>query len=178
MTLYELDGEYLRLYDMATELDDEQAFKDTLACLDSELEAKGNGYIRVIKTLEMEAKQCDEELERIKRKKEVRENAVKRLKQALITALDIAGKKDITCGEYTLKIRNNGGLQPLKQDRGVASSPDRVSEPFGFHGFLRLFSDRINQAFPSAVRRVGKSPVKMQTFSIVSFFPRRFIRPG
>ena len=122
MTLYELDGEYLRLYDMATEMDDEQAFKDTLACLDSELELKGNGYIRVIKSLEMEAKQCDAEIERLKRKKEIRENAVKRLKQALITALDIAGKKDITCGEYTLKIRNNGGLQPLKIEGDVPAN--------------------------------------------------------
>lgn len=122
MTLYDLQGEYMRLYDMATEMDDVQAFNDTLECLDSELEVKGNGYIRVIKTLEMEAKQCEEELERIKRKKEVRENAVKRLKQALIGALDIAGKKDITCGEYTLKIRNNGGLQPLKIDGEVPAN--------------------------------------------------------
>lgn len=114
MTLYELNGEYMRLYDMATEMDDEQAFKDTLACLDTELETKGNGYIRVMKTLEMEVKQCDDAIANFKRKKEIRENAIKRLKQALITALDIAGKKDITCGEYTLKIKNNGGQQPLK----------------------------------------------------------------
>lgn len=126
MTLYDLQGEYLRLYDMATDEEDEQAFLDSLECLDAELEAKGNGYANVIKQLEMEAQECDRAIEAFQRKKEIRENHVKRMKEALIRAMDVIGKDTIKAGEYTLKIANNGGLQPLKIDGDVPANYMRI----------------------------------------------------
>lgn len=126
MTLYDLQGEYLRLYDLATDEEDEQAFLDSLDCLDAELEAKGNGYANVIKQLEMEAQECDRAIEAFQRKKEIRENHVKRMKEALIRAMDVAGKESIKAGEYTLKIANNGGLQPLKIDGDVPANYMRI----------------------------------------------------
>lgn len=132
MTLYDLQGEYRRLYDLATDEDDEQALIDTLECLDVELMEKGNGYAHVVKALEMEEAECTRVIEAFTRKRDIRRNAQKRLKQAYMQAMDVAGKKDIACGEYTLKIKNNGGLQPLKIDGEVPANYMRIKyEPDG-----------------------------------------------
>lgn len=119
MTLYDLQGEFLQLYEMATEEDDEQAFLDTLDSLQGELEVKAGGYTSVIKQLEMEMNECDKAIKAFKAKKELRENHIKRMKEALLAAMDIAGREELPAGDYTLKIAKNGGLQPLKIDGDV-----------------------------------------------------------
>ena len=119
MTLYDLQGEFLQLYEIATEDGDEQAFLDTLESLQGELEAKDGGYTSVIKQLEMEANECDRAMKAFKEKKELRENRIKRMKEALLTAMDIAGRDELPAGNYTLKIAKNGGLQPLKVEGDV-----------------------------------------------------------
>lgn len=115
MTLYDITGEFLDLYDMATDEDD-QAFLDTLEGLKGELEIKAGGYVHVINQLAMEVAECDKIIEAFKDKKEKRKKAVKRMKDALMEAMDIAGFDSLPAGEYTLKIAKNGGLQPLKID--------------------------------------------------------------
>ena len=112
-TLFDLKEQFRLLYELATSEDDEQAFLDTLEGLVGELEVKAGGYTHVIKQLEMEAKECDNVIDAFKAKKEVRENHIKRMKEALMEAMDAAGVDSIPAGEYTLKIAKNGGLQPL-----------------------------------------------------------------
>lgn len=118
MTLYDLQGEFLRLYQIITD-EDEQVFLDTLEGLQGELEIKASGYVHVMKQLEMEEDECDKVIEAFKAKKAVRSNARKRMKEALINAMDVAGLNELPAGEYTLKIAKNGGLQPLKIDGDI-----------------------------------------------------------
>ena len=118
MTLYDLQGEFLRLYQIITD-EDEQVFLDTLEGLQGELEIKASGYAHVMKQLEMEEDECDKVIEAFKAKKAVRFNARKRMKEALINAMDVAGLNELPAGEYTLKIAKNGGLQPLKIDGDI-----------------------------------------------------------
>ena len=75
MTLYDLQGEYLRLYTIATDLEDpesQEAFKNALEELDTDLANKASGYVHIIKQLEMEADECDKIVEAFKAKKEAR----------------------------------------------------------------------------------------------------------
>ena len=56
MTLYELTSDYLTLLEMAEDPDiDIQAFDDTLEGLEGEIEAKADGYAKVITTLNGDA---------------------------------------------------------------------------------------------------------------------------
>ena len=126
MTLYDLQGEFLALYELATQEDDEQAFLDTLEALKGELEVKAAGYVHVIKQLEMEEDECDKAIAAFRAKKAVRDNNVKRMKEALIGAMDVAGIDSIKAGEYTLKIGKNGGLQPLKIDGEVPDNFKKI----------------------------------------------------
>lgn len=112
-SLYDIESDFLALYELATTEGDEQAFLDTLEALKGELEVKAGGYVHVIKQLEMEADECDKVIDAFKAKKATRTNNVKRMKEALMQAMDIAGVDKLPAGEYTLKIAKNGGLQPL-----------------------------------------------------------------
>lgn len=114
MTLYDIKGEYLRLYELATDEEDPQAFLDTLESLNADLAEKSAGYVSVIKQLDMESDECDRVIEAFKRKKEVRQNNIKRMKEALLGAMDTAGLTEIQAGNYTLKIAKNGGKAPLE----------------------------------------------------------------
>ena len=127
-TLFNLVGEFETLYALATSenTEDEQVFLDTLEALKGELEIKAGGYTHVIKQLEMEAKECDNVIANFRAKKEVRENHIKRMKEALIGAMDAAGVESLPAGEYTLKIAKNGGLQPLKIDGEVPDNYKKV----------------------------------------------------
>ena len=126
MTLYNIKGEFLSLYELATEENDEQAFADTLEGLKGELEVKANGYVQVIKQLEMEQDECDKIIAAFKAKKETRANNVKRMKLALIMAMDAAEVDTLPAGDYTLKIVKNGGLQPLKIDGDVPDNFKKI----------------------------------------------------
>ena len=125
-SLYELTGEFQALYELATNEEDLQVFIDTLEGLKGELEAKSAGYVHVINQLMMEANECDKVVEAFEAKKQTRVNNVKRMKEALINAMDAAGIDTLKAGEYTLKIAKNGGLQPLKIDGDVPDSFTKV----------------------------------------------------
>lgn len=113
-TLYNIIGEFELLYQYATDEDDEQAFLDTLESLKGDLSNKAAGYVSVINQLAMEVAECDKVIKAFREKKEQRENSIKRMKEALMLAMDVAGVESIPAGDYTLKIVKNGGVQPLK----------------------------------------------------------------
>ena len=125
-SLYELTGEFQALYELATNEEELQIFLDTLEGLKGELEVKAAGYVHVINQLMMEANECDRVVEAFEAKKQTRVNNVKRMKEALINAMDAAGIDTLKAGEYTLKIAKNGGLQPLKIDGEVPDNFKKI----------------------------------------------------
>lgn len=125
-SLYELTGEFQALYELATNEEELQIFLDTLEGLKGELEVKAAGYVHVINQLMMEANECDRVVEAFEAKKQTRVNNIRRMKEALINAMDAAGIDTLKADEYTLKIAKNGGLQPLKIDGYVPDSFTKV----------------------------------------------------
>ena len=125
-SLYDLTGEFKALYELAINDEDPQAFLDTLEGLKGELEVKAGGYVHVIKQLTMEADECDKLIDAFTAKKSARMNNVKRMKEALIDAMDAAGIDSLKAGEFNLKISKNGGLQPMKITGEVPDSYTKV----------------------------------------------------
>lgn len=126
-TLFEITTEFQRFYEMMTDEDiDDQAFIDTLEGMVDELEVKASGYANVIKQIEMEAKQAKAlELE-FKHKKEVRENRVKAMKNAICEAMQIAKVDELNAGKFKIKIKGNGGVEPLKITGDVPENYKRI----------------------------------------------------
>ena len=59
-------------------------------------------------------------------KAKVRENHIKRMKEALKMAMETAGTDQIAAGAFTIKLQKNGGLQPLKITGEVPDNMTKV----------------------------------------------------
>ena len=130
-TLFGITAEFEQLYDLATdECMDQELFNDTLDGLIGELEVKAGGYCNVIKQLEMEADRSKNMAMVWQEKQRVRENAIKRMKEALRDAMIRTGQKEIDAGDYVIKLQKNGGRVPMCIDGEVPQNMTKmVIEP-------------------------------------------------
>lgn len=126
-TLYEMSTEFHRLYEIASTDEDPQALVDTIEGMMTAVEEKAEGYAMVMKQLEMEAKQADEEIKYWRTKKEARENNIRRMKTALMQAMGMMEVSELKAGKYTFKIHKNGGKAPLKIIGEVPDNMTKVS---------------------------------------------------
>lgn len=128
VTLFDIVGEFLELYNMATseEVESEEAFIDTLESLKGELETKSSGYVAVINRLEAEQAKAEEIAKAYSAVAKSRKNAIKRMKDTLLLAMDSLDKTEMPAGDLTIKIKKNGGLQPLVIDGEVPDNMMKV----------------------------------------------------
>lgn len=129
VTLFDIVGEFQMLYDLATDEDvkSEEAFIDTLNSLSTELETKSGGYVAVINRLEAEMVKAKEISEAYGAVAKSRENAIKRMKDTLLYAMDSLGVTELPAGDLTIKIKKNGGLAPLVIDGDVPDNMTKVT---------------------------------------------------
>lgn len=107
-TLFELVGDFLRLYEMADDPDiDPQAFFDTMEGIEGEIEDKADGYACVIAKLNGEAKAIKEQEERLYNRRMAIENNVKRMKENLQGAMEITGKTKFRTTLFNYWVQNN-----------------------------------------------------------------------
>ena len=126
-TLFEIVNEFEELYELATDPEvDSEVWETTLEALTGELEVKSAGYVNVIKQLEMEAKQAKEISKQFADKQKTRENHIKQMKEALLYAMQNTGMDKVEAGNFTIKIQNNGGVQPLVIDGAVPDSYNKL----------------------------------------------------
>lgn len=107
-TLFELVGDYLRLYEMADDPDiDPQAFADTMEGIEGAIEDKADGYACVIAKLNGEAKAIKEQEERLYNRRMAIENNVKRMKENLQDAMELTGKVKFRTTLFNYWVQNN-----------------------------------------------------------------------
>lgn len=126
-TLYELSTEFQQLYEIAQEDNDPQALADTIESMMATVKDKAAGYAAVIKQLDMEAKQADEEIKYWKAKKDARENNVKRMKAALLDAMERMEIKELPAGKFTFKVQKNGGKSPMEITGNVPDNMTKIT---------------------------------------------------
>ena len=126
-TLFDIVGEFQDLYEMATEEDiDPIAFENTLESLTAELEAKAAGCAAVMQQLKMEMDKAEELEQKFQAIKISRKNAWEKMKEYVKTAMVALGKDEIPAGDFTFKLRGNGGKRPLKITGEVPESFKKV----------------------------------------------------
>lgn len=127
MKLFEIVGEYQLLYDILTDETDPEVIAGTLESLNLELEEKAAGYTAVRAQIDMEMKKAAELEKKYGEIKKARENAKKALDERLLMAMDALGKKELPAGDFTIRIKKNGGLAPLIIDGEVPESMKKVT---------------------------------------------------
>lgn len=126
-TLFELVDEMQDLYQMAIDPEcNPEVLEGSIESVMGLIEVKACGYANLLKQLDMEAKQAKQVAEMFTEKAKVRENNIKRMKEALKIAMDRLNKKELPAGAFTIKLQANGGLQPLKIDGEVPQNMTKV----------------------------------------------------
>ena len=108
MTLYELTSEYLDLLAMLEDPDvDEELINDTLEALGGELEVKADGYARVMRQMDADAKAIKAEEERLANRRKSLENRSAALKSRLQQMMEITGKVKFKTELFSFGIQKN-----------------------------------------------------------------------
>ena len=108
MTLYELTSEYLDLLAMLEDPDvDEELINDTLEALGGELEVKADGYARVMRQMDADAKAIKAEEERLANRRKSLENRTAALKSRLQQMMEVTGKVKFKTELFSFGIQKN-----------------------------------------------------------------------
>lgn len=107
-SLFELTGQWVHVMSMMEDSDiDEQTIRDTLESLDYEIEEKADAYARIIRNLEADIAAYKNEIERFRKKKDVAENSIKRMKENLQASMEATGKTKFKTDLFSFNIAKN-----------------------------------------------------------------------
>lgn len=100
-TLYEMTVQATELYEMlqAEEID-EQTFNDTLEAIGAG--DKVESYCKLIKQLQYDVEMYKGEIDRLTARKKTTENAVDRMKNALLAFLQLSGQDKVKAGTFAV----------------------------------------------------------------------------
>lgn len=126
MNLYELTAAYQNIQEL---IENGEDLEGVLETINDELEIKADGYARVIRNMEAEAKAFKDEEARLAEKRKHVENAIDRLKQNLFNAMKETGKTKFKTDLFSFSIQKNGGALPviLEEDyQDTSKLPDNL----------------------------------------------------
>ena len=125
MNLYELTSDYLYLQHLLEDPDeDAEAIESVMANIKGELEAKADGYAKVIRNMEGSLAAVKAEQERLANKKNILELGIKRLKENLQASMVSMNKRKIETDLFKFSIQKNGGADPVIVDVPTSELPD------------------------------------------------------
>ena len=109
-TLYEMTAQATALYEMlqAEEID-EQTFNDTLDALGTG--EKVESYCKVIKQFQSDIDMFKGEIDRLTARKKTAENAVERMKNALLAFLQLSGQDKVKAGSFAVSTATTQAVQ-------------------------------------------------------------------
>lgn len=119
-TLYEIAGEFQRLYETADEYDwTPEEIADTLEGMEYELEEKADDYAKVIRSIEGDIASLKAEIDRLTARKKTMENNIKNMKQSLEMAMRAAGKQKIKTKLFNFSIQKNPPALKIDQPEAI-----------------------------------------------------------
>lgn len=106
--IYEIKNEFNTLWSiLEDELIDDEALVGAWDTATEDLADKLENCCKYIKNEEAVIAGLKEEEERLNARRKAKENAIKRLKQLMQDAMNVAGEKKLPCGTFTVSIQNN-----------------------------------------------------------------------
>ena len=116
MKLYELTGQYLELEEKAANGEiDEQTFTDTIESITEDNKSKADGYARVIRNLEANAKAYKDEEDRLCSRRKTLENNIERMRSMLQHCMCVTGEKKFKTELFSFNVKK--GPKKLVMDK-------------------------------------------------------------
>jgi len=106
-SIYQLTREAQGLASLLSEGEITPELETSLIINQTELQTKAINYGYVIKSFESDIDTIDSEIKRLQGLKKVRDNAITRMKSALLEAMQVYGIEKVESPTLTLSIRNN-----------------------------------------------------------------------
>lgn len=107
-TIYELTEAYRQLLELAEDQHtDQKILADTMEALDGEIEAKADGYAKVITELNARAKTIKQEEDRLADHRKAIENNANRIKKRLEESMIALDKRKIKTDLFSFNIQKN-----------------------------------------------------------------------
>lgn len=125
MKLYELTGAFNQVADMLEYDSENAAIIDTLESIDLAIEEKADGYAKLIRNQEASSKAFDEEIKRMRERKQAVDNNVKRMKLSLQNAMVEIGKTKFKTDLFSFNIQKN---QPSVEIVDESLIPDKFKK--------------------------------------------------
>ena len=118
MNLYQLTTEYKHLESILIENEGELTpdLEQALQINQDQLQAKGISYGYVIKSIEAESDIIDAEIKRLTQLKNVRDNAVERLKTTLKQAMEMYGVLELKTPTLKISFRKSESVEIIDMD--------------------------------------------------------------
>ena len=126
-SLFELTRDFEELMAFGYTEDDYVTFCQTLEPIVMAIDEKADGYCAVISRFNGQAEMIKAEMDRLSARKTAIDNAVKRMKEALLTSMQITGRSEIKTDLHTIKIAKNGGKAPLEITGDVPDSFTKIT---------------------------------------------------
>ena len=115
--IYELTAEYQHLQTVLEQGDEDDLItQQALEIVENDVEQKADNYARIIRNFEGNIDALKAEEKRLKDKRGTLENAVKRLKETLQTAMIETNKRKFNTDLFSFNIAKNGGALPVIVD--------------------------------------------------------------
>ena len=121
MNIYELTANY---QDLQNRIENGEDLEEALAQLNDQLEAKADGYARIIANMDAQVTAFKEEEKRLKEKRERLETGVDQLRKTLFQSMKETGKTKFHTDLFWFKIVKNGGKAPIVLDVPEEDLPD------------------------------------------------------
>ncbi len=107
-TIYDMTSEWSEVAEMLGDSEvDDQVIWDTLEAIEGEIEAKADGYTKVIRQFEHDMDGLAQEIKRMQTRKKTLDNRVKALKKRLQEAMETIGKEKIKTDLFSFNIQKN-----------------------------------------------------------------------
>lgn len=106
-SLFNLTEQYRTVLQLAEEGADQSAIDDALAHIDDQIEDKADGYAAVIKHLKGNIEMIKTESDRLTALKKTHENAIKRMKDNLMAAMQDTGKLKFKTSVNNFYVKKN-----------------------------------------------------------------------
>ncbi len=132
MTLYEITGEWVKLYDTLTNEEaspeELQAAMQEVDGVEDALAEKAHGYAAVLRNIESEIAALDAEIKRLEKMKRTRANAMDGLKARVLGAMTAIGVRSLDAGIGKWSMRTSRAVEisdiaALPDDYKVAAEP-------------------------------------------------------
>ena len=107
MTLYELTGNWLKVFQMMEDTEDMEAVLDTLEAIEGGIEDKAENYGKLIRNLTADVESIKVEEERLAKRRRAISNNIEGLKDRLYFTMNAINKDRIKTDLFSFTIQNN-----------------------------------------------------------------------